>query len=130
MICNLFQILVDLSSPPANLQAGKPNKSCAQVTWTKKESGACFVKYVIKFKNGAGDVIHTEMGHNIGEVQFCRMSQGINITNVELTMSFKTSTRTFYKKVLETAIPTTKAPTTRAPTTTAKPAGNYKLFSY
>ena len=100
---------MDLSSS-VNLQASKPSQSCVRVTWTKKESGACFVKYTIKFKIGTGDVIYTEIGYNIGEMKRCGIPSSIKITDVDLTMTFKSNTNTFQHKVLEGAIPTTKAP--------------------
>ena len=115
---------MDLSSP-AYLQAGKPSQSCVRVIWRKKESGYCFVKYVIQFKTATGDVSYTEIRYNIGEMEKCSIPSSKNITDIELTMRFKSSSSTFYKKVLETAIPTTKAPTT-----TAKPAGNYKCSCF
>ena len=122
MICNQFRFPVDINCSD-NLQAGKPNQSCVHVTWTKKESGACFVKYIVNFKDRTEDVIYTKIGYNIGEVQKCGIPSSVTITAVELKITFKSNTRTFHKKVLETAMPTTKAPAT-----TAKPAGNYEML--
>ena len=121
MTCNLFQFLVNFTS--VNLQARKPIKSCVAVTWTKKESGGCVLKYLIKFKNGNGDAIYTEFGNNVGYAQRCGIPSNVHITDVELTISFKSNTNRFQQKVLE-MVTTTK----NAPTTTAKPSGNHRRF--
>ncbi|XP_065056116.1 uncharacterized protein LOC135684468 isoform X1 [Rhopilema esculentum] len=109
-------VLLKLDGNP-NLRAGKIIiDSCVEVKWTKAESGACYVKYEVKLKNASGTVVYTETGYNIDEVKKCKIPGNVNITDVEMTMSFKTTSKVFTAKVSETPIPTTLPPTTTSKT--------------
>ena len=90
-----------------NLKASKPNQSCVQVTWTKKESGACLLNQVVKYKNQGGDSIYTQHVNNVGKVQKCGMPSSVHITTVELTISFKSNSNKFQQIVLQKFRPAT-----------------------
>eukprot|EP00795_Rhopilema_esculentum_P014969 gene14969-6122_t len=110
-------VLLKLNGNP-NLQAGKIIvDSCVEVKWTKAESGACHVKYEVKLKNALGAVVYTETGYNIDEIKKCEIPGNVNITGVEMTMSFKSASKVFTAKVSETRIPTTLVPSSNDPTT-------------
>ncbi|XP_065054135.1 uncharacterized protein LOC135682956 [Rhopilema esculentum] len=109
-------VLLKLESNP-NLQARKIIlDSCVEVKWTKAESGACYVKYEVKLKNASGTVVHTETGYNIDEIKKCKIPGNMNITDVEMAMSFKSTSKVFTAKVSETSISTTLPPTTTSKT--------------
>ncbi|XP_065054125.1 uncharacterized protein LOC135682952 isoform X2 [Rhopilema esculentum] len=109
-------VLMKLDSNP-NLQARKKIvDSCVEVKWTKAESGACYVKYEVKLKNASGIVVYTETGYNIDEIKKCKIPRNVNITDVEMTMSFKSTSKFFTAKVAETPILTTLPPTTTSKT--------------
>ena len=110
---NLYLLTVKLDSNP-NLKAGKPSAGCVEVKWNQPESGACFIKYEIQFKNASADVIATRIEYNTGSITVCSFK--VNITNVDFTISFKAAKKNFTAKVSENPIPTTPAPTTK-PTT-------------
>ena len=81
------------------------------------------MQHLIKFKNATGDVIYTEIGDNIAEVQKCGIPSNVDITDVELTMSYKANTHTFKQTVRQIAIPTTKTPTTKL-------TGDYEMLLF
>ncbi|XP_065054139.1 uncharacterized protein LOC135682957 isoform X3 [Rhopilema esculentum] len=109
-------VLLNLDGNP-NLQARKIIiDSCVEVKWTKAESGACYVKYEAKLKNASGTVVYTETGYNIDQIKKCKIPRNVNITDVEMTMSFKSISKVFTAKVAETPIPTTLPPTTTSKT--------------
>ena len=112
-------ITANLDAVP-NPQAGKPSTGCVRVKWNKIASGNCFVKYEVQYKDNAGTVRYTNDGTNIGETRRCRIPAGVNITQVQLKISFKSVAKNFTINVLEGAIPTTPAPTTK-PKTTGEP---------
>ncbi|XP_065054129.1 uncharacterized protein LOC135682953 isoform X2 [Rhopilema esculentum] len=118
-------VLLNLDGNP-NLQARKINvDSCVEVKWTKAESGACYVKYEVRLKNASGTV-YTETGYNIDEIKKCKIQGNVNITDVEMTMSFKSTSKVFTAKVSETPIPLTLPPTISSKTskTPAQDNGN------
>ena len=86
-------------------QAGKPSTGCVRVKWNKVASGTCRVKYEVKLKDAAGTVKYTSEGMNIGEKMQCNIPTNVNISQVQLTMSFKTVTKTFMINVSERPIP-------------------------
>ena len=100
-----------------NLRARKPAPNCVEVKWNRAESGACFVKYEIQFKN-ASHVITTKVAYNTGWTASCFLPGMVNITNVQLTLSFKRTRKTFTAKVSERPIPTAPVPTDKATTAT------------
>ncbi|XP_065054130.1 uncharacterized protein LOC135682954 isoform X1 [Rhopilema esculentum] len=109
-------VLLKLDGNP-NLQAGKIIvDSCVEVKWTKAESGACYVKYELRLKDASGIVVYTETGYNIDQIKKCKIPRNVNITEVEMTMSFKSTSKVFTAKVAETPIPTTLLPTTSSKT--------------
>ncbi|XP_065054123.1 uncharacterized protein LOC135682951 isoform X2 [Rhopilema esculentum] len=105
-------VLLKLDGNP-NLQAGKIIvDSCVEAKWTKAESGACHVKYELRLKDALGIVVYTETGYNINEIKKCKIPGNVNITDVEMTMSFKTISKIYTAKVSEAPIPRTLPPTT------------------
>ena len=72
---------------------------CIEVKWNKTESGACYVNYEVKFKNASGNYLYTETGYNIAEIQKCNLTNILDITDVQLTVSFKTTKKNFTAKV-------------------------------
>ena len=98
---------------PFNTKAGKLAKDrCVEVKWNKAESGACYAKYEVKFKNKSGNYLSTETGYNIAEMKKCNLPSFVNITEIQLTASFKRTSKTFTIKVSENPIvsPTTTKP--------------------
>ncbi|XP_065054140.1 uncharacterized protein LOC135682958 [Rhopilema esculentum] len=109
-------VLLKLDANPI-LQAGKKIvDSCVEVKWTKAKSGACSVKYEVRLKNASRIVVYTETGYNIDKIKKCKIPGNVNITDVEMTMSFKSTSKVYTAKVSETPIPTTLPPTTTSKT--------------
>ena len=77
---------------------------CVDVKWNKLESGGCLVKYDVKFKNESGDYLHNETGYNIGEMKMCNLTSYDNITEVQLTVSFRNTSKTVTAIVLSQAV--------------------------
>ena len=96
------------------IKAGKKKEEgCVEVKWKRLESGACYVKYEVKFQNASGSFVYSEVGYNVNEMIKCNMSTGLNITKVQMTVSFKNASRNFTVSVLAGPIPSTTArPTT------------------
>ena len=85
---------------PFNIKAEKLSKDrCVEVKWNKAESGACYVKYEVKFKNASGNYLYTETGYNIVETKKCNLPTFVNITEIQLTASFRSTSKTFIIKV-------------------------------
>ena len=94
------------------LKSGKlGGDNCIEVKWNEAESGACFVKYEVTFTNSSGHSLHTQTGYNIGGMNICNLTAYVNITNVQLVVSFKSTSKTVTAEVSETPI-TTPPPTT------------------
>ena len=92
------------------LKAGKIG-SCIQVKWNRGQVDACYVKYEVVFRNASRGVVSSETGYNIGEMMMCNLSSNIIITYVQLTVSFKTTSKNFTANVTESPI-NTQVPTT------------------
>ena len=97
------------------IKAGKKKEEgCIEVKWTRLESGACYVKYEVKFKNELGTFAYTEVGYNVNEMDKCKIPSNMNITEIQLTVSFKSESKSFTVPVSEgpivvsTAAPQTK----------------------
>ena len=86
-----------------------PNNRCIEVKWKKIESGACYVKYDIEFKNESGNhLLYYETGYNIGEIKPCNLTEYDYITKVVLRISFNYSSNNFTTKVLDYLASNTK----------------------
>ena len=83
---------------------------CVEVKWNKAESGACYVKYEVVLRNASGSGIRKENGYNIGEMMMCNLPSTRNITNVQLTVSFKATSKNATANVTEAPL-STKPPT-------------------
>jgi len=86
------------------------DSGCVEVRWNKAESGACCVKYKVEFEDASGNILHTGAGCNIGKMEICDLIVYASVFNVQLTVSFKTTSKTVIKRVSGTQI-STQAPT-------------------
>ena len=72
---------------------------CVEVLWNKVESGACSVKYEVILKSASGSIEYSGLGYNIGRMAPCGLATAINVTDVQLTVTFKSTSKTFTAKV-------------------------------
>eukprot|EP00112_Aurelia_sp_Birch-Aquarium-sp1_P022679 Seg649.2 transcript_id=Seg649.2/GoldUCD/mRNA.D3Y31 product="TBC1 domain family member 20" protein_id=Seg649.2/GoldUCD/D3Y31 len=91
---------------PSNLQAKKIAETssltyCVVMNWSKQISGCCFVKYEIRLKDVSQVAKFTEIDYNVGNMTKCGIPEKINITEVQLIISFKTTTKSSTTKVRE-----------------------------
>ena len=85
------------------LTAGKfGGAKCIEVKWNKVESGACYVKYEVVLKSASGIDEYSNSGYNIGEMAMCSFLTYSNVTDVQLTVSFKSTSRNVTAKVSDT----------------------------
>ena len=93
------------------LKAGKlGGAKCIEVKWNKVEAGACYVKYEIVLKKSSGSNEYSYSGYNFGEIAKCSFLTYSNVTDVQLTVSFKSTSRIVTAKVSDTPL-TTPTPT-------------------
>ena len=89
------------------LKAGKiGGAKCIEVKWNKVEAGACFVKYEVVLKNASGSDEYSYSRYNIGEMTMCRFLTFSSVTDVQLTVSFKSTSRIVNTKVSDTPLTT------------------------
>ena len=84
--------------------------TCVEVKWNKVEAGACYVKYDVVLKNASGRKEYGKAGYNIGKMTMCSFLSFSNVTDVQLTVSFKSTSRNVTSKVSNTPL-TTPTPT-------------------
>ena len=84
---------------------------CVEVKWNKVEAGACYVKYEVVLKNASGSIEYDKAGYNIGEMTMCRFLTFGSVIDVQLTVSFKSTSKTIITKISDTPL-TTPTPTT------------------
>ena len=75
------------------------SSQCVEVNWYKAESGACNVKYTVALKNPLGDDLYSITGSNIDEVKICDLPTLTSVTDVQLTATFKTISKSVTAKV-------------------------------
>ena len=93
------------------LKAGKiGGAKCIEVKWNKVGSGAYYVKYEVVLKSASGSNEHSYSEYNIGKTTMCSFLNFSNVTDVQLTVSFKSTSRNVTAKVSDTPL-TTPAPT-------------------
>ena len=93
------------------LKAGKGGgANCVEVQWNKVESGACDVKYEVVLKSASGSIEYSALGYNIGRIVPCSLASFSNVTDVQLTVTFKSTSKNVTAKVSETPL-TTQTPT-------------------
>ena len=98
-----FAVKVD---KPYHLRAGKIAEfKCVEVKWNKLESGACFVKYDVKLYDASRKQIYNKKGNNIGEMKICNLTTFEDISDVQLTVKFKTLSKSIAAKVSNSPIP-------------------------
>jgi len=85
---------------------------CVEVKWNKVEAGACYVKYEVLLKNASGSNEYGKAGYNIGEMKMCRFLTFGIVTDVQLTVSFKSTSRNVTAKVSDTPLTTPTTTTT------------------
>jgi len=83
---------------------------CVEVKWNKVESGVCYVKYEVVLKSASGSNEYSNSGYNIGEMTMCRFTTYSNVTDVQLTVTFKSTSKHFTAEVSDTTL-STPAPT-------------------
>ena len=89
------------------LKTGKiGGAKCIEVKWNKVESGACYVKYEVVLKSASGSNEYSYSGYNIGEIAKCSFLTYSNVTDVQLTVSFKFITRRVTANVSNTPLTT------------------------
>ena len=82
------------------LKAGKiGGAKCIEVKWNKVESGACYVKYEVVLKSASGSAQYSSSAFNIGEMTMCSFLNFSSVTDVQLTVSFKSTSRNVTAKV-------------------------------
>ena len=89
------------------LKAGKAlGARCVNVRWNKVEAGACYVKYEVVLRNASGSYEYSDSGYNIGEMTACSFATFSNVTDVQLTVSFKATSTNVTANVSDTPIST------------------------
>ena len=89
------------------LKAGKLGEAkCVEVKWNKVEAGTCYVKYEVVLKNTSGSNEYSNSGYNIGEMTMCSFPTFSSVTDVQLTVSFKSTSRSVTAKVSNTPLTT------------------------
>ena len=93
---------------PYHLRAGKIAEfKCVEVKWNKLESGACFVKYDVKLYDASRKQIYNKKGNNFGEMKICNLTKFDDVIDVQLTVTFKTLSKSVTAKVSNSPIPST-----------------------
>ena len=89
------------------LTAGKVERAkCVEVKWNKVESGACYVKYEIVLKNASGSNEYSFSGYDIGEIAKCNLLTYKYVTDVQLTVSFKSTSKSVSASISDTPLTT------------------------
>ena len=89
-----------------NLRAGKIAEfQCVEVKWNKLISGACFVKYEVKLNDASKKQIYNKKGNNFGEMKICNLTKFDDVIDVQLTVTFKTLSKSITAKVSNSPIP-------------------------
>jgi len=102
---------------PVGLQCKKyPKSKCVVAIWNHRRSGTRIVRYSVAFRNSFKKVLEAGIGYNIMKMKACNSEVYAGITNVELTMSFKGTSKTVTATVSE--VPT-NAPVTSLPSTSS-----------
>ena len=91
------------------IKAGKKKEAgCVEVKWKRPESGVCYVKYEVKFKNEFGSFVYTKVGYNVNEMEKCKIPSNMAITKIQLTVSFRSVSKSF-------TVPVSEMPSNTAP---------------
>ena len=89
------------------VKAGKiVGTRCVNVRWNKVEAGACYVKYEVVLRNASGGYQYSDSGYNIAEMTMCSFATFRNVTDVQLTVSFKATSINVTANVSDTQIST------------------------
>ena len=79
---------------------------CIEVKWNKLEAGACYVQYEVVVKSASGIIENSSLGYNIGNMTMCSFATFRHITDVQVTVSFKATSKIVTAKVTDTPIST------------------------
>ena len=95
---------------PLKLKAERtPNSGCIKVIWNKIESAECVVKYVVILRDAYGTEVDERYGYNIDGMDMCYVLPHIRVTDVQLTVKFRASSKTVTAIVREEGtLPSTK----------------------
>ena len=94
-----FAVNLDLNF---DLKARKvASTHCLEINWNKAESGACTVKYTLALKSPAGDDLLIISVNNIGEIKLCNLPTYASISDVQMTVTFKTTSKIVTTKVFD-----------------------------
>ena len=89
------------------LKAGKSGGArCINVQWNKLRAGACYVKYEVVLRNASGGYEYSASGYNIGQMSICNFAKFKNVTDVQLTVTFKATSINVTASVADTPIST------------------------
>ena len=90
-----------------DLRARKIGASkCIEVKWNKVEAGACYVNYEVVLKSASGSAVYNASGCNIGKKKICSFPNFSNVAVVQLTVTFKSTSKRVTAKVSGTRITT------------------------
>ena len=94
-----FAVNLDLNF---DLKARKVASSrCLEINWNKAESGACTVKYTLALKSPVGDDLLSITVKNIGKIKLCMLPTYASISDVQMTVTFKTTSKIVTTKVCD-----------------------------
>ena len=82
------------------------------------KSGPQVVRYSVAFRNSLREVLEAGIGYNIGKVKACNSDTYAAISNVELTISYKGTSKTVTAKASE--VPTNASGFTAPSTSSSK----------
>ena len=89
---------------------------CVEVKWNKVASGACYVKYEVVLRSASGSDTYSNSGYNIGEMTAYSFAAFSNVTDAQLTVTFKATSANVTANVSDTPIGTpTPNPLGRTP---------------
>ena len=65
---------------------------CVEARWNLTQSGACYVKYNVTFRDVTGAHLFNKTGYNITRMRICNGLTYDNVSYVEMAVSFKSKT--------------------------------------
>ncbi len=114
----LFYYLIIQFSVKLNASLGfsvsKPNNSCFDIKWKKRNPGNCKINYNIAFISSSNYILDSVMADHSGSLLKCFSSQVKNIAKVNLTISSNATTEA--KALITLPTPITVVATTNTKT--------------
>ena len=94
-----FAVNLDLNF---HLKARKvASTHCLEINWNKAESGACTIKYTLALRSPEGDDLLSITVNNIGKIKLCNLPTYASISDVQMTVTFETTSKTVTTKVFD-----------------------------